>query len=357
MKQTGDTYQVIDLLPHMNSVCRVIKGVFSEKTCTELLTPEMKNSFQEAITHYPNSYRNNDRLVYDNEALGQTLFEYTKAYLPSELLIHDKPPAENGQWELYGLNPRIRFCRYTANQYFSRHRDGVYFQSETIQSKLTFLIYLNGKEGFSGGRTLFYADQYSNVILAEYTPERGDLIIFDHHLWHAGETIGNGTKYILRSDILFREKESSHLSHNSSIPFVGHLGYVWKLLCVENDYLLSSGRDKSIKIWDRKGRCIHSQKGHENSILSMELLAPDLLATGSRDQTIKLWKIDYGQKTILLQKTIDTLDDTILCLEKLSDKTFASSGSSGIIRVFDIKRSRGSNAERPSGLGMGNYGT
>lgn len=50
---------------------------------------------------------------------------------------------------------------------------------------LTFMVYLNSAAGnFVGGRTLFYKSMTDKEILAEYTPHQGDLIIFDHNIWH-----------------------------------------------------------------------------------------------------------------------------------------------------------------------------
>src|SRR4051794_34600316 len=37
----------------------------------------------------------------------------------------------------------------------------------------------------------------------------GSLILFDHGIWHAGETVTAGTKYIMRSDVLFRRVDSA----------------------------------------------------------------------------------------------------------------------------------------------------
>lgn len=34
-------------------------------------------------------------------------------------------------------------------------------------------------------------------------PKIGDLIIFDHNLWHEGEKLETGEKFVMRSDIVY----------------------------------------------------------------------------------------------------------------------------------------------------------
>lgn len=61
----------------------------------------------------------------------------------------------------------------------------------------TFMIYLNNN--FKGGETTF-----SNNII---TPVTGMAIIFLHSLEHSGNPIIEGTKYVLRTDIMYKKKE------------------------------------------------------------------------------------------------------------------------------------------------------
>lgn len=68
------------------------------------------------------------------------------------------------------------------------------------------MIYLNSaRDNFTGGRTLFYKNQTDDNILAEYTPHEGDLIIFDHNIWHKGEMVNQGEKYVMRSDVIYQK--------------------------------------------------------------------------------------------------------------------------------------------------------
>lgn len=327
---------IIDLFPDQDKVCFVIKQAFSNEECDQFV---LNKIFKKANTHYPTYYRNNDRLVVDDLQLSQKLFDKIKENIPQLVEINNQDQIE--QWHLKKLNSRIRFCRYLPDQYFNKHLDGVYYESTDSQSILTFMLYLNGKEDFTGGRTLFFEDKFNDQIIKEFLPEKGDLIIFDHNLWHSGEKLVSGEKYILRSDIIY-EKFSTVNENN--LPFSeGHLGYIWKLTnfkisskdlnqSLKNELIISAGRDKKIKVWDKQGKLIQSLEGHHNSIVDLIQLNNQLLISSSRDQTIRFW--NYEKNNFKCIKVLTLNDVTILSLSKINDQTFLSADSNGTINLI-----------------------
>ena len=58
---------------------------------------------------------------------------------------------------------------------------------------MTFMVYLN--DGFQGGFTKF-----DDFIV---WPQKGMGLCFDHQLSHEGAAVTSGTKYALRSDVMF----------------------------------------------------------------------------------------------------------------------------------------------------------
>ena len=106
--------EIQNILPDTNFICFVIPSLFSKTECEQLLSSEIKNSFQKAISNYPTYYRNNDRFVIDNDDLANQLFEKVKPYLPETIEINSAIQAENGVWHLKELNNRLRFCKYSA---------------------------------------------------------------------------------------------------------------------------------------------------------------------------------------------------------------------------------------------------
>lgn len=332
MKNNSSIKPVIHLLPDSSQVCFVIPKLFSKQECKALLNPEIKNSFQKANFNYPTYYRNNDRFVVDNNQLANHLFEKVKPFLPQTIRINNINPVESGIWQLYELNNRIRYCRYKQGQYFNRHLDGVHFRSNEIQSKLTFMLYLNGEDEFTGGRTLFYKTKASALVWAEYLPHQGDLIVFDHNIWHEGERLFSGQKFVLRSDILYQAVAKEDLIQQSLDNYQeGHLGYIWKLLLFDEKTLLSAGRDKLIKVWNEKGECMQRLEGHQNSILCLAKLNQDSILSGSRDRSIRVWQQEDNR--FIFKREIQIHQAAVLCLCKINESTFASGGGDNVIHI------------------------
>lgn len=329
----------IQLLFDTAYTCFILPALFSEAECAALLRPEIKAAYKKAIDNYPTYYRNNERLVVDDTELAEKLFEKIKNYLPQELEITSENPSEAGLWQLKGLNERLRYCRYAAQQYFHRHLDGVHYRNADLQSKLTFMIYLNDAEEFEGGRTLFYKDRISAEIWATYTPRRGDLIIFDHNIWHEGELLQSGEKFVLRSDILYERIASPTVpiaigQEKAQLPYSeGHLGYVWSLLAWDAEHLLSAGRDKSIRLWNAQGQCLQRLEGHENSVLDLVKINTTTLASCSRDRSVKIWKATKG--IFRVEKSWQAHDSIVLDVCLLSSNLLATAGGDSEIRIFD----------------------
>jgi len=92
-----------------------------------------------------------------------------------------------------GLPKDLRFYRYQPGQRFKMHKDGPWHELG-LTSKPTFLVYLN--DNFAGGATDFRDFQVE--------PVTGSALMFIHDTWHEGAVVTEGTKYVLRSDVLFR---------------------------------------------------------------------------------------------------------------------------------------------------------
>lgn len=317
--------KVQDILTDTDFTCFIVPSLFSKSECEKLLSLEIKTSFQKAKYNYPTYYRNNDRLVKDDKDLASFLFQKVKPYLPKTISINSNMENENGLWNLKGLNHRIRFCKYSANQYFNRHLDGIHYEDRTTQSKLTFMVYLNNATEFEGGKTLFYKTKETNTIWASYKPRQGDLILFDHNIWHEGEKLISGEKFVLRSDILYSRKE--FLTKEKT--FTGHLGYIWTLLKM-NNFILSGGRDKQIRIWNSEGQQLEVLKGHKSSILCIEKINDHIFISGSRDQQIIIWKDNKILDRIHIHSAV------ILSLCHLEKDVFISASGDNTIKISNI---------------------
>jgi len=132
--------------------------------------------------------RNNARVIFDDQNLAAKLFEP---------LLPTLPPNLDG-WTPLRLNERFRFYKYDRLQAFNWHRDLPYRPNPAEMSKLTFMVYLN--DDFDGGFT-----EFDDFII---WPETGMAAIFNHKLRHAGTAVTRGTKYVLRSDVIYFDPEA-----------------------------------------------------------------------------------------------------------------------------------------------------
>ena len=155
---------------------------FSEDHGYEWATVNM--GFRQQVVN--KSIRNNKRVIYDSQELARDLWQKIKPYV-----VRETPYAL-----ACGLNERFRFYKYKQGQEFRPHRDGSFVRNSKERSAYTLLIYLN--ENMEGGATEFPKHLIH--------PITGTAIIFKHEIRHAGLPIIKGTKYVLRTDIMYRDK-------------------------------------------------------------------------------------------------------------------------------------------------------
>ena len=133
-------------------------------------------------------FRNNSRVILDDPALAESLWQGAAKHLPTE---------RRGQ-AAKGFNPRFRFYRYQGIEAFAPHQDGA-IQIVNQISQLTFLLYL--ADVASGGETRFYDENLQ--VQFSIAPQAGTAVAFDHMLIHEGVPVRSGTKYVLRTDVMF----------------------------------------------------------------------------------------------------------------------------------------------------------
>ena len=271
-----------------------------------LLIPRI-SKFEGANDHYPEYYRNNSRLVEDNDALAGMLSNRLNQVQISDQL----------EEQIHGINSRIRFCLYQENEQFSPHQDGVYYTQNELQSEYTFLLYLN--DDFEGGSTTFYTTRNDKIPVKTIIPKSGKLVVFNHHIWHAGTEVFNGNKYILRSDIFIKEKiQSNH-----------HKGYIWKLLPINESLFLSSSRDCSVKLWNGEINLLNSYEFHDHSVLDLVVLNETTIISSSRDFTLKKWNLEGTLITSV------SMNEMIIKLAVCDDHFIYAVGTSGHGYKFD----------------------
>jgi hypothetical protein len=137
--------------------------------------------------------------------------------------IHNNRDDDSSSLSHYKINPRLRLLRYDAADHdiFLPHYDATTTTTrDTYESKLTILLYLNtgGGVDFHGGNTVFLNSLQPSENMMEVVATLGKLLVFNHELYHASQALitkvhhetidggsgsGGGTKFVLRSDVMF----------------------------------------------------------------------------------------------------------------------------------------------------------
>jgi len=172
-----------------------VDDVLSEAECDGLLDRYRDGPWLEATVNraegraVDRSIRNNHLALVDDAELSARLLERLRASLPERLM----------QMTLSGIKERMRCYRYVPGEHFGPHGDQSYPGGPGERSLLTLMVYLN--DDFEGGRTAFLEPEPEQVI----EPRRGRALLFQHMVVHEGRAVTAGTKYVLRTDVFYRE--------------------------------------------------------------------------------------------------------------------------------------------------------
>jgi predicted 2-oxoglutarate/Fe(II)-dependent dioxygenase YbiX len=171
------------------------KNFLTEEECAGFIRYAEEQGFEEALIQtrqegqvMNKGVRNNDRHIWEARDLATQLWELVKPYVPAEV----------DGWDAIGLNEQFRMYRYKDGQQFKVHPDGSFKRNAHEHSKITVLLYLN--EDFEGGETEFVMPH--DII----KPETGMMLLFAHGQLHKGNPVPSGTKYVLRTDVMYADR-------------------------------------------------------------------------------------------------------------------------------------------------------
>jgi hypothetical protein len=347
-----NTQFVIDVFARQNikGFCRIVPQFLSAAECATLKAKIGKT--QSASSHYPPSYRNNLRSVFDDPELAERLSVRLQFALGTDLthlpfrLFGETPEGS----DFVGINPHWRGCQYLAGQQFNLHQDGVFYLDATTRSRLSFMIYLDDAADFGGGDTIFYQDgpgtAGAQIEIARVRPCLGSLIIFEHALWHAGAVVTHGSKSILRSDLLYRDRNFGKDAHTND-----HLGYVFTLVNLAPHIYASGGRDGTIRLW-RDAQCAGVLRGHSQSVLKLVALGADYLAAISRDRSVSIW---HWRTQKCVAQCPNAFDATPLDLIALTDTVLLISDATGHMSRFEFRNAALHLIEQVCACGQGKH--
>jgi len=204
----------------------LISDFMSTSECQKIISAAEEFGF--GTTPYPKSYRGNLRLSSVDFTLASQLMKRVFSFAPSDISLPD-----GSSWALSNLNEQFRLSKYLSGDEFKPHVDAKYLRSEKEQSMFTLNIYLN--ESFSGGATRFYNKDRDKMV-AEVTPVSGLCLLFRQppgaYLVHDGEMVKSGTKYLLRTDLLYTRVNNESFTSSARIGRISSCEYcffLWQL--------------------------------------------------------------------------------------------------------------------------------
>ncbi|KZT11272.1 uncharacterized protein LAESUDRAFT_262141 [Laetiporus sulphureus 93-53] len=175
--------------------------------------------------------RVNYRMSVTSPEMAQRLFDLLSPHLPN-FPYPGSAKRRNGPSSrpVHSMNSNIRMYKYTPGQYFGPHYDDSVHDPQTgAKSEWTLLVYLSGVEDeVKGGETVFYTTEkgkgrqtiiaplsrgtallhrYAYILTYETTDSSPASVCSHGHecLLHEGSPVIEGTKYILRSDLMFKD--------------------------------------------------------------------------------------------------------------------------------------------------------
>lgn len=117
---------------------------------------------------------------------------------------------EGQEWRANALNPYLRFCKYRPGDDFGPHNDGRRMINVDEQSFMTVNIYLTTVPEPHGGATRVLerceSDTGEHKVVGIMQPVEGALSMFRDSLSHDGERLKEGVKYLLRSDVMYKQE-------------------------------------------------------------------------------------------------------------------------------------------------------
>jgi len=181
----------------------LIRNVLTKQECRDLIAFSEHQGYEEALVNIGYGqqqkmpeFRNCKRMIIDNWNMVNCLWTRCSRFIPQYFKNRKK----------VSFNERLRFLRYHKGEFFAPHYDGVYQRPNGERSCITFLLYLNDE--FEGGNTKYLKPFDENRFIAP-SISPGMVVMFQHDIYHEGQPLLNGTKYIVRTDVMFTQKTYS----------------------------------------------------------------------------------------------------------------------------------------------------
>ncbi|KAH8076280.1 prolyl 4-hydroxylase alpha-subunit [Aureococcus anophagefferens] len=181
----------------------LIDGLLARGECDALIAAAEAETF--GSTGFTRQCRGNLRLITTDASLADALWARLRPLVPATV-TH-----KGATWDAYGCNERLRLALYHPGDRFASHLDADYRRGDGDGSMFTVNIYLN--DVVDGGRTRFEGGERGRErpVRLAVAPAAGRAVVFaqpsaGRYLYHDGEPLGSGRKYLLRTDVMYRRR-------------------------------------------------------------------------------------------------------------------------------------------------------
>ena len=131
---------------------------------------------------------------------SSTYFSETHAKMITDYLVDKCLVPELEDYTFSSAGDFFRVYRYEPGNYFKPHKDGSVEKNNEV-SLITLLIYLNDADG--GDTVIMPYGKLQEWAYKRFSPKCGDALMFEHNIWHSGEPVNSGFKYVLRTDLFY----------------------------------------------------------------------------------------------------------------------------------------------------------
>lgn len=174
----------------------LLQNAFTDEFCDKTIEKLNSQKWEDALINgdgkqvLDKEIRDCKRIMQIDHELSEFVMNIIKKHLPEEF----------DNRVMIGLNPMFRYLKYSSGNYFRPHYDLRYTDKLGRVSLITVQMYLN--DDFKGGETIFYDDNERKIYT--HIPKKGDIILFEQNIEHAGSEVISGTKYSVRTEVMYK---------------------------------------------------------------------------------------------------------------------------------------------------------
>ncbi|MEL6815597.1 MAG: WD40 repeat domain-containing protein, partial [Cyanobacteria bacterium J06598_3] len=156
------------------------------------------------------------------------------------------------------------------------------------------------------------------------------------HLWQLSSQFDGQSNGQSDGQSNSQPSSQNRLPHNAHRSLPGHSKSIWSVAFdAKGETIASGSADQSIKLWDAStGQCRHTLTEHQHWVCSVAFHPKqNILASGSYDRTIKLWDLETGECT----ETWSGHTSGLWCIDFSPAGDFLVSGSiDQTLRIWEV---------------------